>query len=291
MADYIGDEARGRYNELGRKCAGGRFNNHFNGLLTFWSPNVNMARDPRWGRTGETYGEDPLLTAKMGAAFCLGLQGGENPKYLKAIATPKHYAANNEEHNRFTCNAIIPERSLREYYLKGFEGCVVNGKAFSIMAAYNAINGVPCSVNSHLLKEILRDEWGFEGYVVGDLNSPNYVYTAHKYTNSLAETAAMCIKNGLDLDSGFRPFRYLKEAVEKGFCAEADITNSARNVLRGRFKLGMFDPVDMVPYNSIRPEVVGCEKHQKLALTLARQSMILLKNDNFLPLKDSIKKL
>ncbi|AUP78118.1 beta-glucosidase [Flavivirga eckloniae] len=289
MADYISDEARGRYNELGRKCVGGRFNGHFNGLLTFWSPNVNMARDPRWGRTGETYGEDPLLTSRMGASFTRGLQG--DGKYLKAIATPKHYAANNEEHNRFSCNAEIPERSLREYYLKGFEGCIVDGKAFSIMAAYNSINGVPCSVNPYLLNDILRDEWGFKGYVVGDLNSPHYVYTRHKYTKSQAETAALCIKSGLELDSGFKPFKHLKKAIKKGLCTEEEVTEAARRVLRGRFKLGMFDPIDMVPYNSIKPDIVGSEKHQKLALELAQQSMVLLKNDNFLPLKDDIKKI
>jgi len=282
MAACISDESRARYNELGRTCDtkdGSRFGGKYNGLLTFWSPTVNMARDPRWGRTGETYGEDPLLTSRMGAAFTLGLQGDPSAKYLKAVATPKHYAANNEEHNRFSCNAVVPERSLREYYLKGFEGCVVEGKAQSIMAAYNAINGIPCSVNKKLLIDILRAEWGFDGYVVGDLWSPKFVFTDHKYTRSMPETAALLIKNGLDLDSGFEPFGFLEEAIQKGLCTEQDVDRSVRRILKARFRLGMYDPVDDVPYNAIKPDVVGCAKHQQVALDLARQSMVLLKNE------------
>jgi beta-glucosidase len=280
MADCISDEARGRYNELGRTCDEkmSKFKGQYNGLLTFWSPTVNMARDPRWGRTGETYGEDPLLTYRLGAAFTLGLQGDPTNKYLKAVATPKHYVGNNEEHNRFSCNAVIPERSLREYYLKGFEGCVVEGKAQSLMAAYNAVNGTPCSVNRKLLIDVLRDEWGFDGYVVGDLWSPKFVFEKHKFTKTMPETAALLIQNGLDLDSGFAPFGYLEEAIDQGLCAEEDVNRSVRRILKARFKLGMYDPIDDVPYNAISPDVVGCEKHQHVSLELARQSMVLLKN-------------
>lgn len=288
MADYISDESRARYNELEGKSVGGKFKGRFNGLLTFWSPTVNMARDPRWGRTGETYGEDPYLTSKMGAAFTRGLQG--DGKYLKAIATPKHFAANNQETGRFSYNAYIPMRSLREYYLKGFEGCVVEGGAYSIMAAYNAINGVPCSANGMLLNDILRDEWGFEGYVVGDLRSPAHVFESHLYTNTLPHTAAVCIQNGLDLDSGIRPFRTLRQAVDEGLCSEEDVDRAVRRVLKGRFLLGMFDPQEMVPYSKLGPEVVGAKEHQQLSLTLAEQSMVMLKNNGILPLGKGVKK-
>lgn len=289
MADYISNESRARYNELEGKSVGGQFNNMYNGLLTFWSPTVNMARDPRWGRTGETYGEDPHLTSMMGIAFTQGLQG--DGKYLKAIATPKHFVANNQETGRFSFNASIPMRSLREYYLQGFEACVTEGKAFSIMAAYNSINGVPCSVNSFLLNDVLRDEWGFEGYVAGDLFSPRFVYLEHHYTSSWAQTAGLLLKSGLDLDSGFRPFGYIAEAIKQGYCTEADLDQAVKRIMMGRFRLGMFDPVELVPYNSISPDVVGAKEHQNLALSLAEQSIIMLKNDGLLPFGDGVKRI
>ncbi len=164
MSAAISDEARGKWNalELGKKQHDGSSD-----LLTFWSPTVNMARDPRWGRTPETYGEDPYLTGRIGTEFVKGLQGN-HPRYLKAVATPKHFAANNEEHNRASCNAVISERDLREYYLPSFERCIREGKAQSIMTAYNAVNGVPCTVNHYLIQKVLRGDWGFQGYVVTD---------------------------------------------------------------------------------------------------------------------------
>lgn len=296
MASAIGDEARARYNELGHVCSGGKFGNRYNGLLTFWSPTVNMARDPRWGRTGETYGEDPLLTSRMGAEYVSGLQGDGH--HIKAVATPKHFVANNEEHNRFSCKANIPERSLREYYLKGFEGCVKDGGALSIMAAYNAVNGVPCSVNPKLLNTILRDEWGFEGYVVGDLWSPKFVKEKHNYTETWEETAAACIKAGLDLDSGCKPYKHLASAIDQGLCTEEDVDRSLGRILSCRFRLGMFDPDENVSYNNLPPDTVGCELHQRLALQLARESLVLLKNEpaasgngKLLPFDDSVKRI
>ena len=164
----ISDEARGKWNyfEQGKKQHDGSSD-----LLTFWSPTINMARDPRWGRTPETYGEDPFLTGKLGCAFVRGLQG-DNPKYLKVVSTAKHFAANNEEHNRASCNAIISERDLREYYLPAFERLVIDGKVQSVMSAYNAVNNVPCTVNAYLLQKVLRHDWGFQGYVVSDCSAP-----------------------------------------------------------------------------------------------------------------------
>ncbi len=282
MAVCIGDEARARHNELGGALDGeasrGKLGNRFNGLLTLWSPNVNMVRDPRWGRVGETYGEDPFLTGVMGAAFVSGLQGDDD-RYLKTIATPKHYTANNEEHNRFECKADIPERWLREYYLPAFRRCVTEGKAASIMAAYNAVNGVPCSANKMLLSDILRDEWGFDGYVVGDMWSPAFVFKRHRYRETLEEAAAACLDAGLDLDSAFQLFPALPAAFEKELCAEKDLDRALARVLRGRFRLGLFDPPGSVPYDRIPPDVVGCSKHHALALRLGRESIVLLKND------------
>ena len=164
IATAISDEARGRWNELGQ---GKDQVELYSDLLAFWSPTVNMARNPRWGRTPETYGEDPFLSGVLGTQFVKGLQGN-HPKYLKVIATPKHFAANNEEHNRFHCNVEVTERLLREYYFPAFEACIIKGEAASIMAAYPSINGVPCMANPWLLQKVLRDDWGFKGYVVGD---------------------------------------------------------------------------------------------------------------------------
>ncbi|MFI3322099.1 MAG: glycoside hydrolase family 3 C-terminal domain-containing protein [Rikenellaceae bacterium] len=291
MASYIGDEARARYNELDHQVlSGGRWNGMYSGLLTLWSPTINMARDPRWGRTGETLGEDPYLTSRMAVAIVKGYQG--DGKYIKTIAAPKHFVANNREKNRYGYNAIVPERSLREYYFKGYECSVKEGKTFSIMTAYNAINGVPCTASSYLLEDVLRDEWGFEGYVVGDMNSPKNVYAGFKYAPSYPEAAAICLKNGLDLDSGFNLYPHLKEAVEKGYCSEDDVTLAVERVLRGRFKLGMFDPEELVPYNKLTADVVGCKAHQDMALQLAEQSIVMLKNDkNMLPFGKDIKKI
>ncbi|MCE5325615.1 MAG: glycoside hydrolase family 3 C-terminal domain-containing protein [Planctomycetaceae bacterium] len=275
MASAVSDEARAGHNRNRGRMIGGDFGGKYNGLLTFWSPVVNMVRDPRWGRTGETYGEDPLLTSLMGSAFVRGLQG--SGKYIKAVATPKHYTANNEEHNRFSCKAVIPQRWLREYYLPAYRACVAAG-AQSLMAAYNAVNGVPCSANHFLLTEVLREQWGFDGYVVGDLNSVPLVMRGHHYTATLEQTAAACLKAGLDLDSGFLCYPALAQALADGMVNIRDIDRAVYRILQGRMRLGLLDPPAMVPFNRIKPDVIGCRKHQALALKIARQSMVLLKN-------------
>lgn len=282
ISTAISDEARGRWNEL--KQGKGQ-KGLFSDLLTFWSPTVNMARDPRWGRTPETYGEDPFLSGRLGVAFVKGLQGND-PRYLKIVSTPKHFAANNEEHNRFECNPRISERNLREYYLPAFESCVKEGKAQSIMAAYNAINDVPCTLNPWLLTQILRKEWGFNGYVVSDCGGPSFLVTHHQYVKTLEAAATLSIKAGLDLECGDNVYiEPLMNAYKQCMVTEADIDTAAYRVLRARMMLGLFDDPDKNPYNAIPPSVVGCEKHRQLALEAARQSLVLLKNEkDFLPL-------
>lgn len=285
ISTVISDEARGRWNELeqGKKQTG-----QFSDLLTFWSPTVNMARDPRWGRTPETYGEDPFLSGRLGVAFVKGLQG-DDPRYLKIVSTPKHFAANNEEHNRFECNPIISERDLREYYLPAFEACVKEGHAASIMSAYNAINNVPCTANPWLLTQVLRNEWGFDGYVVSDCGAPEFLVSHHKYVKRPETAATLAIKAGLDLECGDSIFMEpLIEAYRQHMVTDEDIDRSAYRVLDARMKLGLFDDPSKNPYNRISPDVVGCKAHNLLALEAARQSLVLMKNDDaFLPLDPS----
>ncbi len=282
IATVISDEARARWNELDR---GKKQTDRFSDLLTFWSPTVNMARDPRWGRTPETYGEDPYLSGVLGIAFVKGLQG-DHPRYLKSVATPKHFAANNEEHNRFECNAVISETDLREYYFPAFERCIVDGKAESIMTAYNAINGVPCTANDWMLKQVLRKEWGFDGYVVSDCGAVGCIQYDHRFVK-LSETAAMlALKAGLDVECGDQFFMEpLLSAHRQKMVSTAEIDTAAYRVLRARMRLGMFDDPGKNPYNQLSPEIVGCKKHHDLALEASRQSIVLLKNEkNMLPL-------
>jgi len=277
VATVISDEARARWNELnqGKKQLG-----LYSDLLTFWSPTVNMARDPRWGRTPETYGEDPFLSGVLGVQFIKGLQGND-PKYLKVIATPKHFAANNEEHNRFECNPQISERILREYYLPAFETCIKDGKAASIMSAYNAINNVPCTANPWLLQKVLRKDWGFNGYVVSDCGGPELLVTQHKFVKTKEEAAVVSIKAGLDLECGDNVYMEpLQQAYKLGKVSQTDIDSAAYHVLRARMRLGLFDNPLNNPYNKISTAIVGSRKHQEIALVAACQSIVLLKNSN-----------
>ena len=286
MATAISDEARARHNELG-----GEFNDspwgggRYCGVLTFWSPTVNMTRDPRWGRSPETYGEDPFLTGQIGVEFVKGLQG-DDPKYTKVISTPKHFTANNEEHNRFECNAKMSEQVFRDYYLPAFKACIVEGKAEGIMAAYNAINGVPCHASEKLLTEILRDEWGFDGYVVTDCGAIAHIVETHNYANTPEAAAAAAINAGVDLECGPNGpiadvfLNHLQKAHEQGLVTQETIDRATGNVIKARMRLGTFDPQEMVPWSKLPPETVGCEKHKKLALEVARQSITLLKNES-----------
>lgn len=282
IASAISDEARARWNELD---GGRKQNERFSDLLTFWSPTVNMARDPRWGRTPETYGEDPYLSGVLGAQFVRGLQG-DDPRYLKVVSTPKHFAANNEEHNRFECNPQISEKQLREYYLPAFETCIKEGKAASIMSAYNAINDVPCTVNPWLLTKVLREDWGFDGYVVSDCGGPGLVVNAHHYVKIKEASATLSLKAGLDLECGDDVYTEpMLNAYRLGMVSMEDIDRAATRILRARMRLGFFDSPESNPYSKLEPSVVGSKEHQQLALEAARQSLVLLKNkDHMLPL-------
>ncbi|MDO7138630.1 glycoside hydrolase family 3 C-terminal domain-containing protein [Algibacter lectus] len=290
VSSAISDEARAKWNFYNQ---GKDQKNVYSDLLTFWSPTINMARDPRWGRTPETYGEDPYLTSKIGVAFVKGLQGNDE-NYLKVVSTPKHFVANNQEDNRFAYNANISERSLREYYFPAYKATVQEGNAQSIMSAYNAINGVPSTANSWLLNTVLRDEWGFKGYVVSDCGAPTYIVKSHKYVDTKELAAKAAFEAGLDLECGNDIYaKHLLSAYKKGLVSEEHIDKATARVLTARFKLGIFDSTENNPYTKISPDVIGSKKHQDLALEASRESIVLLKNENnILPLDvNAIKKI
>jgi beta-glucosidase len=279
----ISDEARAKHNEALRNNSYERYEG-----LTYWTPNVNIFRDPRWGRGQETYGEDPYLTARMGVSFVKGLQG-DDVKYLKLVATPKHFAVHSgPEPERHFFDAATNQRDFYDTYLPAFEACIKEGKAYSVMGAYNRYMGEPCCASPRLLTEILREDWGFKGYVVSDCNAIRDVYDYHNFTDSEEEAAAVSVKAGCDLNCGFR-YAYLEGAVEQGFITEEEIDVSLKRVFTARFKLGMFDSPENVPYAKISMDVVSSEKHRALALETAQKSMVLLKNENnTLPLKKDL---
>lgn len=284
VACAISDEARAKHHEFVRHLDRSIFKG-----LTFWSPNINIFRDPRWGRGQETYGEDPYLTGRMGVAFVKGLQG-DHPKYLKVVATPKHYAVHSgPEPMRHSFDAQVSLKDLRETYLPAFKECIKEGKAESIMGAYNRTNGEPCCASPTLLQKILREEWGFEGYVVSDCGAIDDIHKHHKVTSTPEESAALAVNSGCDLNCG-RTFESLVNAVKQGLISEEAIDRAVKRLFRARFKLGMFDPPEKVPYARIPYEVNDSEEHRKLALEMARESMVLLKNEGgLLPLKKDLK--
>jgi beta-glucosidase len=283
VATAASDEARAKHHEADRRGIRGIYTG-----LTFWSPNINIFRDPRWGRGQETYGEDPYLTARLGIAFVKGLQGSD-PKTLKLVATPKHYAVHSgPESTRHHFDAQIDEREMREFYLYAFEACVKEAKAASIMGAYNRVNGEPCCASQTLLERILRQEWGFDGYVVSDCGAIQDIFENHKVTNTAAEAAALAVKNGCELNCG-SVYPALVEAVELGLITEDEIDLAVERLFAARFRLGMFDPPQQVPYTQIPYEVVDSQSHRELALQAARESLVLLKNDgDLLPLDKEI---
>ena len=257
-----------------------------NGLV-YRSPVVNMDRDPRWGRIWETFGEDPLLTSRMTVAYVQGLQGN-NPKYLELAATLKHYTAYDDERDRIkTANDIVSDRMLRDYYLPQFKAGIMAGKAASIMSSYNGINGVPNSENKMLLTTILRNEWGFQGFVVPDSGAVRNLVSAYKKYPTLEMAAAKTVLAGSDLDDGSYAIA-LPKALKEGLLTGKDIDRSLRRVLTIRFRLGEFDPPGMVPYNKLGPDVIDSPAHRQLALRTAQESIVLLANDNhLLPLDKS----
>jgi beta-glucosidase len=257
-----------------------------NGLV-YRSPVINMVRDPRWGRIWETFGEDPLLASRITVAYVQGTQG-DDPKYLKLATTLKHYAAYDDERDRVkTPDDVVNERSLRDFYLPQFKAGIMAGKATSIMSSYNGINGMPNAENQMLLTDILRDDWGFKGFVVPDSGAVRNLVTAYMKYPTLEMAAAKTVLAGSDLDDGSYAIA-LPKALEEGLLTEKQIDESLRRVLRVRFRLGEFDPPSMVPYSKYGPDMIDSPAHRQLALRTAQESFVLLANENkLLPLDKS----
>ena len=279
VAGVISTEARAKHHQAVREGRRGIYEG-----LTFWSPNINIFRDPRWGRGMETYGEDPYLTARLGVAFVRGLQG-DDPVYLKTVATPKHFAVHSgPEPDRHTFDAVVDERDLRETYLPAFRATVREGRAQSVMCAYNRFRGAPCCGSGELLDRILRREWNFQGYVVSDCGAIYDIHARHRVVASEPEAAALAVRAGTDLNCG-TAYEGLQEAVRRGLITEAEIDRSVQRLFRARFALGMFDPPERVGYAQIPIEMNEAPEHSALALEAARRSVVLLKNEaRLLPL-------
>jgi len=285
VSTAISDEARAKHHNFVRANARSIYMG-----LTFWSPNINIFRDPRWGRGQETYGEDPYLTGRMAVNFIKGLQGND-PKYLKVIATAKHYAVHSgPEPSRHTDNIYINDRDLNDTYLPAFKVSVMEANVQSIMCAYNRFRDKPCCGSDILLSNILRSKFGFNGYIVSDCGAITDFYTqsAHHIVESPVRAWGWSISTGTDLNcEGSRSFvkDSLEKAIRTGILNESDINVSVKRLFRARFMLGMFDPDTLVAYAQIPMTVVGSEKHLELALKMAEKSLVLLKNDGTLPLK------
>ncbi|HDR51766.1 MAG TPA: glycoside hydrolase family 3 protein [Mariniphaga anaerophila] len=291
VATAISDEARAKHHDFVRRGKRGIYQG-----LTFWSPNINIFRDPRWGRGHETYGEDPYLTGQMGLQFVKGLQGNDS-RYLKTVATAKHYAVHSgPEPVRHEFNAIVGERDLRETYLPAFRTLVKDGRVYSIMCAYNQYKGLPCCAHPYF-DDILRKEWGFSGYVVSDCWAISDFFMFQDFSANAAEASAAAVKGGTDLNCG-NSYPHLVTAVEQNLIGEKEIDVAVRRLMTARFKLGMFDPDEVVPYAQIPFSVNASDEHAELALEAARKSIVLLKNESvpgqekkILPLSKEIEKL
>ena len=278
VAEVISTEGRAKYNEYSKN----EDRDIYKGL-TFWSPNVNIFRDPRWGRGQETYGEDPYLTSRLGVSFIKGLQGSE--KYLKLAACAKHFAVHSgPEGLRHEFNAIVNDKDLYETYLPAFESCVKEADVESVMGAYNRTNGEPCCGSKSLLVDILRGKWGFKGHVVSDCWAIADFHNNHRVTSTATQSAALAIKNGCDLNCG-NVYLQMMLAYKEGLVSEDDITCATERLMATRIRLGMFD--DDCIYDKIPYEKNDCMEHNKLSLEAARKSMVLLKNNGVLPLNKS----
>jgi len=284
VADVISTEGRAKYHASSKKGDRGIYKG-----LTFWSPNINIFRDPRWGRGQETYGEDPYLTARLGVAFVKGLQGND-PKYLKAAACAKHFAVHSgPEALRHEFNATASKKDMYETYLPAFKALVQEAKVEAVMGAYNRTNGEPCCGSKTLLTDILRGEWGFKGHVVSDCWAIRDFHLHHHVTATAPESVALAVRNGCDLNCG-NLFGNLLIALDEGLITEEEIDRAVTRLMITRMKLGMFDPDEQVPFTSIPYDVVDCKEHNELALETAKKSIVLLKNDGLLPLdKEKIK--
>ncbi len=278
----IGIEGRAKFNDYANSHNG---DSKWWAGLTYWTPNVNIFRDPRWGRGQETYGEDPFLTGEIGVEFVKGIQG-DDPNYLLAMACAKHYAVHSgPERSRHSFDAVISERDLFETYLPQFERVVREGRVAGVMSAYNSVNGVPASANEFLLTELLRHRWGFEGYVVSDCDAVRDIYgeKQHHFLQTAEEAAAAAVKAGCNLCCG-GDYNALVRAVQQGLVTEKEIDGALYHTLWTRFRLGLFDPPEQVPFSSYTLKDNDLPGHGQVALELARQSIVLLKNNGILPL-------
>lgn len=288
VSTAISDEARAMYNVYKSKGNYSRYSG-----LTFWTPNINIFRDPRWGRGQETFGEDPFLTAQIGTAFVKGLQG-DNPNFLKTAACAKHFAVHSgPEKVRHSFNAGATPKDLWETYLPAFQA-LVEAKVESVMCAYNSTNGEPCCSNKYLISDVLKKQWNFKGHIVTDCGAIEDFYVTkdkggHGFSKDVAEAAALVVKSGVGLNCG-DSFYALSDAVKKGFITEKEIDVELANLLRTRFKLGLFDPMGSNPYDAISYQVVNSPSHRALSKEVALKSVVLLKNNGVLPLKNNLQR-
>lgn len=284
-ADVISTEGRAKHQEHVRKGEFGIYQG-----LTYWTPNINIFRDPRWGRGQETYGEDPFLTSRIGVSFVKGLQGND-PKYFKAIATAKHFAVHSgPEPARHSFDATCSKQDLYETYLPAFEALVKEGKVYSLMGAYNRLYGKPCCASDFLLTDVLRKKWGFDGYVVSDCGAIDDIYSGHKFVPTAKEASALAVKAGCDLTCGTE-YDALEHALADRLISMKDIDKAVKRLFVAQFKLGLFDPESMVAYARIPYSENNTPAHNKLSLEVAHQSMVLLKNNGTLPLSAKYKKI
>ena len=278
----VSTEARAKFNAIGA----GRDHARYDGL-TIWSPNINIFRDPRWGRGQETYGEDPFLTSRMGIAFVQGMQG-DDPKYRKLDATAKHFAVHSgPESERHRFDVHPSERDLHETYLPAFQALVQEGKVDAVMGAYNRVDGASASANPRLLQDILRKQWGFDGYTVSDCDAVEDIYKQHKIVQTAEQAAALAVKSGMDLNCG-STYAALTQAVHDGLLAESDIDHALTQLMTARFRLGMFDPPQLVPWSRLPYSVNQSPQHDALARRAADESIVLLKNNGVLPLSPNV---
>jgi beta-glucosidase len=288
MAVAIGTEGRIKHAQAMKDGNSGFFEG-----LDFWAPNVNIFRDPRWGRGQETYGEDPFLSAHMGVAYVTGMQG-DDPKYYRAISTPKHFAVHSgPEPTRHFADVDVSKHDELDTYLPAFRAAVTEGKAGSVMCAYNAINGQPACVNEFLLQDQLRGKWNFRGYVVSDCDAVVNIYRDHHFTGTQPEASALAVERGMDnecIDGGEKveddhDYKPYLDAYKQGILKESEIDTALTRLFTARMKLGMFDPPGTGPYTKIDEKELDSAEHRALARKLANESMVLLKNDGILPLK------
>ena len=283
ISNAISDEARAKYHAA---KAAGNYNRYAG--LTFWTPNINIFRDPRWGRGQETYGEDPYLTSLLGVSFVKGLQG-DHPRYMKTAACAKHYAVHSgPEKLRHEFNAIASSKDLYETYLPAFEA-LVNAGVESVMCAYNRTNDEPCCASNYLLSEVLLEKWGFQGHILSDCWALVDLFSenGHGTVTTEAEAAALAVKSGISMNCG-STYNALVEAVQQGLLTESKMDEMLAPLLKTRFKLGMFDPEQENPFSNISFDVVDSEPHRQLAYQAAVKSTVLLKNEGVLPLKNNL---